>query len=318
MRRSDVWLDDLAGRAPMPAVAVAVFDRERVLARTVRGTADLRTGRPATAECWWDLASLTKVLVTLPAVRALPVPRDRPIGELWPRAAGRAAGRASIDDLLAHRAGLPASVRFYETLRGPAIVDAALDTVPSEPGPVYSDLGYIILGALVEDLTGRTLSGGGLRIGGPVAPAVATEDCPWRGRLVCGEVHDENAAAMGGHGGHAGAFGTLDLVVAAARASLGPPPPCLAVNAAGERFAAGWWLHPARGIGGPGAGPDGFGASGFVGNRIWFEPSRGYGVIVLSNRVHPVRGDRAPFSAWCDELFSRAAVEIGGPGSTRR
>ena len=306
-----MWLEALARRAPMPAVAVAVFDRDRVLASTVHGVADLSTGRPATRGCWWDLASLTKVLVTLPTVLALGLPRDRPIGELWPRAAGRPAGRASLDDLLAHRSGLPATAPFYETRHGPAIVDAALDTEPAEPQPVYSDLGYIILGALVEDLTGAALPGRGLRLGGPVAPAVATERCPWRGRLVCGEVHDENAHAMGGYGGHAGAFGTLDRVVAAARPFLGPAPPCLARNAAGERFAAGWWLHPARGIGGPGAGADGFGAGGFVGNRLWFEPSRGYAVLVLSNRVHPVRGDRAPFAAWCDELCSRVAVEIG-------
>ncbi|WP_433044572.1 serine hydrolase domain-containing protein [Dactylosporangium sp. CS-033363] len=304
-----MWLDDLAARAPVPAVAIAVFDRSAVRASVVHGIADLTTGRPATRDCWWDLASLTKVLVTLPAVLALGLPRDRPIGELWPRAAGRAAGRATLDDLLAHRAGLPATARFYATLRGPAIVDAALDTAPGEPGPVYSDLGYIILGALVEDLTGRELDGAGLTLGGPVAPAVATEDCPWRGRLVSGEVHDENASAMGGHGGHAGAFGTLDLVTAAAQRAFGPAPECLAENAAGERFAAGWWLHPARGIGGRGAGTDGYGASGFVGNRLWFEPSRGYGLLVLSNRVHPRRGDRAPFSAWCDELFAAAAVE---------
>ncbi|WP_432972327.1 serine hydrolase domain-containing protein [Dactylosporangium sp. CA-233914] len=302
--------------APMPAVAVAVFDRERVLARQVHGVADLTTGRPVTDECWWDLASLTKVLVTLPNVLGLGLPRDRPIARLWARAAGRAAGGASIDDLLAHRSGLPATARFYETLRAAAIVDAALDTVPSHPRPVYSDLGYIILGAMVEDLTGRPLDGGGLRMGGPVAPAVATEDCPWRGRLICGEVHDENAAAMGGYGGHAGAFGTLDLVVAKARAQFGPAPPCLA-ESGNERFAAGWWLHPARGIGGPQAGHDGYGASGFVGNRIWFEPGRGYGVVVLSNRVHPVRGDRAPFAAWCDQLLHEIAVEFGRPSSTR-
>ncbi|MFI5910290.1 serine hydrolase domain-containing protein [Dactylosporangium sp. NPDC051541] len=309
---SDAWLLEEARRAPMPAVAVAVFDRERTLAAAVHGIADLTTGRPVTRDCWWDLASLTKVLVTLPAVEHLGLPRDRPIGELWPRAAGRAAGMSTVDDLLSHRSGLPATVRFYETLRGPAIVEAALDTPRSEPEPVYSDLGYIILGALVEDLTGRPPSAPGLRLGGPVAPAVATEDCPWRARLICGEVHDENASALGGYGGHAGAFGTLDAVVAAARPSLATvPPPCLATNSAGERFAAGWWLHPARGLGGPGAGTDGYGASGFVGNRVWFEPSRGYGLLVLSNRVHPARGDRAPYAAWCDELLTQLAAATG-------
>ncbi|MFG2041228.1 serine hydrolase domain-containing protein [Dactylosporangium sp. NPDC048998] len=310
-------VDALARRAPMPAAAVSVFDRERVLAAAVHGIADLTTGRPATADCWWDLASLTKVLVTLPEVLALPVPRDRPVGAFWPRAAGRPAGGATLEDLLAHRSGLPADAPFYRELRGAAIVDAALGTPRTEPGPVYSDLGYIILGALVEDLTGRSLadlavSRTGLRMGGPVAPAVATERCPWRGRLIVGEVHDENASAMGGAAGHAGAFGTLALVTAAARPWLGATPPCLADNGAGERFAAGWWLHPTRGIGGPRAGADGFGASGFVGNRIWFEPGRGYGVVILGNRVHPVRGDRAPFAAWCDELLTAIAAEFPG------
>jgi CubicO group peptidase (beta-lactamase class C family) len=299
-------------------VAIAVFDRDRVRAEVVHGVADLTTGRPATADCWWDLASLTKVLVTLPEVLSLGVPRDAPIGGLWPRAAGRPAGAATIFDLLAHRSGLPPDAPFYRTLRGSAIVDAALDTTPSGVSAVYSDLGYIILGALVEDLTGSPLPAlaarrTGLRFatGAPLEPAVATERCPWRGRLVVGEVHDENASAMGGVSGHAGAFGNLALVTAAARSWLGPPPPCLAENAAGERFAAGWWLYPTRNIGGPTAGADGFGASGFVGNRIWFEPARGYGVVVLSNRVHPVRGDRAPFAAWCAELFRELAVEMG-------
>ncbi|WP_432825097.1 serine hydrolase domain-containing protein [Dactylosporangium sp. CA-092794] len=306
-----------ASRAPMPAVAVAVFDRERVRAQVVHGTADLSTGRPATPDCWWDLASLTKVLVTLPEVLALPVPRDRPIGQLWPRAAGRAAAGATLTDLLAHRSGLPATAEFYRTLRGESIVDAALDTPRSSVRPVYSDLGYIILGRLVEELSGDSLAGlaarrTGLRMGGPVAPAVATERCPWRGRLIVGEVHDENAAALGGAAGHAGAFGTLALVTAAARTHLDDRPACLAGDGAGERFGAGWWLHPTRGLGGPRAGADGFGASGFVGNRIWFEPSRGYGVVVLSNRVHPVRGDRAPFAAWCDGLLAAIAGEFGG------
>ncbi|MGI5242593.1 serine hydrolase domain-containing protein [Dactylosporangium sp. CA-139066] len=309
-----------ARRAPMPAVAVAVFDRERVLAEVVHGVADLTTGRPATADCWWDLASLTKVLVTLPEVLSLAVRRDAPIAQLWPRAAGRPAGRATIDDLLAHRSGLPPDAPFYRTRRGAAIVDAALDTAPSRAEAAYSDLGYIILGALVEDLTGASLPAlaarrTGLRFatGAPLEPAVATERCPWRGRLIVGEVHDENASAMGGAAGHAGAFGTLALVTAAARPLLGPPPPCLAENGAGERFAAGWWLYPTRGIGGPRAGADGFGASGFVGNRIWFEPARGYGVVVLSNRVHPVRGDRAPFAAWTADLLAAIAEHFPAP-----
>ncbi|GAA4249800.1 serine hydrolase domain-containing protein [Dactylosporangium darangshiense] len=333
-----------ARRAPMPAVAVAVFDTAGVLASAVHGTADLTTGRAVTADCWWDLASLTKVLVTLPEVLDLPAARDRPIASFWSRAAGRPIGGATLDDLLSHRSGLPPDAPFYRTLSGPAIVEAALDTTPSRPEAVYSDIGYIVLGALVSDLTGSSLATlaarrTGLRFGSlepaaatslepavaaslesavaaslePAAatslePAVATERCSWRGRVIVGEVHDENAWAMGGVSGHAGAFGTLSLVAAAARPWLAAgTPPCLATNSAGERFAAGWWLHPTRGIGGPRSAPDSFGASGFVGNRVWFEPSRGYGVVVLSNRVHPTRIDRAPFASWCADLFGTLA-----------
>jgi CubicO group peptidase (beta-lactamase class C family) len=82
---------------------------------------------------------------------------------------------------------------------------------------------------------------------------------------------------------------------------------CWSTGPGDVRFGLGWWLPPTGGLGGPAAGPDGYGASGFVGNRLWFEPGRGYGVLVLSNRIHPARGDRAPFAAWCDRLMAAVA-----------
>jgi CubicO group peptidase (beta-lactamase class C family) len=318
----------LARQAPMPAVAVSVFDRHDVLARTVAGVADATTGRMVTAGEWWDLASLTKTLVTLPEVLDLAaegrLPLDRPIAESWPRAAGHPIGAASAGDLLSHRAGLSPTVRFFETLSGPEpIVDAALRTAPLRPGPgVYSDLGFLLLGALVQDLRGVTLPEmaerrTGLAMGHAPGPAAATEQCRWRGRLMAGEVHDENAWAMGGAAGHAGAFGTVELVTVAAQRwlsglAVGPAwhdaaLRCWSTGPAGERYGLGWWLTPTRGLGGPRPGPDGYGCSGFVGNRIWLEPGRGYGVVILSNRVHPDRGDRAPFAAWCDRLLAAVA-----------
>lgn len=320
--------------APMPAVAVSVFDRRQVLAETVHGVADLTTGRPAVGTDWWDLASLTKVLVTLPEVLALAdrgrLDLERPLAGSWPRAAGLPLGAVCAADLLSHRAGLPATVRFFETISGAeAIVDAALRLWPrAGAGAVYSDLGFIVLGALVADLTGTALPDlarvrTGLRLGGAPGPAVATERCPWRGRLIVGETHDENAAAMGGYGGHAGAFGTLALVTRAAQDWLdervvsahlhGAARACWATARDGGRYGLGWWLTPLRetsGLGGPGAGIDGYGCSGFVGNRIWLEPGRGYGVVVLSNRIHPARGDRAPFAAWCDRLLAAVATVL--------
>jgi len=314
----------LARAAPMPAVAVSVFDRDTVLASCVSGVADLTTGRAAATDEWWDLASLTKTLVTLPEVLAR-LPLDRPLAELWERAADRPIGRATVADLLSHRSGLPATAPYFRSLQGAAaIVDAALDTALEErDAAVYSDLGFLLLGALVEERTGSSLAGlaegrTGLRMGRAPGPAAATEQCAWRGRLITGEVHDENAWAMGGVAGHAGAFGRLDLVTAAAQDWLAErvvtpelhlaARSCWATGAGEERFGLGWWLTPTRRLGGPNAGADGYGCSGFVGNRIWFEPARGYGVVILSNRVHPARGDRGPFVSWCDRLLTAVAT----------
>ena len=316
--------------APMPAVGVSVFRAGELLAEQVTGIADLSTGRPAGADDWWDLASLTKVLVTLPEVLALAdrsrLRLDEPLATCWPRAEGRPVGALSAADLLSHRAGLPASVEFFRSMSGPAeIVDAALTLPAGRADAVYSDVGFILLGALVQDLTGTPLPTlaerrSGLRMGRAPGPAVATERCPWRGRLIVGEVHDENAAAMGGAAGHAGGFGTLRLVTAAAQAWLGDrvvsaeahrsARRCWSTDRAGGRFGLGWWLTPTRGLGGPVAGPGGYGCSGFVGNRVWLEPEHGYGVVILSNRIHPVRGDRGPFAAWCDDLLTAVAYAI--------
>ncbi|MEV6845149.1 serine hydrolase domain-containing protein [Actinoplanes sp. NPDC051411] len=304
-------LAELAEEAPVPAVAISVFDRRGVLAATVRGA-----GRDA----WWDLASLTKVLVTLPEVLDMfPDPSVR-LGDVWNRAAGRPIGAATIADLLSHRAGLPATVRFFEHLTGyDTIVEAALNTgIEKRPAAVYSDIGFLLLGALVQDLS-RTPIGAlaqrrtHLRFGVPEGPAVPTEQCPVRNRLIVGEVHDENAWAMGGSSGHAGAFGTLDLVTRAARSWLNTPSratECWSAGPDGERYGLGWWLAPTRGLGGPHPGPGSFGHSGFVGNRIWIEPARGYGVVILSNRILWGRGDREPFQRWCDRLLT-------GPWSLR-
>ncbi|WP_327006053.1 beta-lactamase family protein [Dactylosporangium sp. NBC_01737] len=318
----------LMERAPVPAVGVSVFDRGGVLFQEVRGVADLTTGRPATAEDWWDLASLTKVLVTLPQVLLLcdagRLDLDRSLGEQWERAAGAPVKDATIRQLLAHNAGLRPTVEFFRFARGrEAIVDAALATpLVSAPGGVaaYSDLGFLLLGELVREL-GAPLPAPGLRFPPLPGPAVATEECRWRGRLISGEIHDENAWAMGGQAGHAGAFGTLDLVTAAGRGWLADQvvsqalhdqaKQCWAGNGLGERFGLGWWLAPTRDVAGASAGPGSFGATGFVGNRLWFEPDRGYGVVVLSNRIHPVRdADRAPFQAWTHELFAAIADEV--------
>jgi serine-type D-Ala-D-Ala carboxypeptidase len=301
------FLLDVMKSSPAPATAVSVFGPDRVFAQVVHGTADLSTGRPVAIDDWWDLASLTKVLVTLPEVLALGLPLDQPLDELWKPCRGYAVGRATVRRLLTHTAGLPASVPFFRTVAGrDAVVRAALSVPLGPPAEVYSDLGFLLLGAVVESLTGRSLAAlandrTGLRFGAPPSHSVATEECGWRGRLIVGEVHDENAAAMGGVAGQAGAFGTSALVTAAAQGWLRSPPP---LPSPGPGFGLGWMVRPR-----PGLGSDalpGFGHTGFVGNRLWLSPSRGLGVLVLGNRVHPRReGTADPYTRWCSSLFER-------------
>jgi CubicO group peptidase (beta-lactamase class C family) len=298
-------LAQLAEEAPVPAVAISVFDRRGVLGKTVRG---------ASQDAWWDLASLTKVLVTLPEVLDLVPDLSIPLGDVWNRASGRPVGAATIAELLSHRAGLPATVRFFERLTGAdAIVDAALQVkTEKRPTAVYSDVGFLLLGALVQDLSRTPLAAlakrrSDLRMAAPPGPAVPTEQCAFRHRLIVGEVHDENAWAMGGSSGHAGAFGTLDLVTRAAQSWLNRhsrATECWSTGPDGERYGLGWWLAPTRGLGGPTPGPGSYGHSGFVGNRIWIEPARGYGVVILSNRVLWGRDQREPFLHWCDRLLT--------------
>ncbi|GAB7046123.1 serine hydrolase domain-containing protein [Catenuloplanes indicus JCM 9534] len=290
-----------------------MFGPDRVFSQVVHGTADLSTGRPVTAGDWWDLASLTKVLVTLPEVLAAVPSLDLPLEELWTPARGYAVGRATIRALLTHTAGLPASVPFFRTVTGrDEILSAVLGTPLGPPAEVYSDLGFMLLGRLVEDLTGRSLSDlardrTGLRFGAPPRESVATERDPWRGRLIVGEVHDENAAAMGGVAGQAGAFGTLALVTAAAQAWLRDPYPQVRTpSTPGARFGLGWMVTPRPGLGV--AGLPGFGHTGYVGNRLWLSPSRGLGVLILANRVHPTReGTAEPYARWCSSFFDRVS-----------
>lgn len=318
----------------MPAVGVSVFTPDAVLLTGVWGTADVTTDEPVTLEHMWDLASLTKVLVTLPEVLALvdvgSLVLDAPLGAQWPAADGHAIGQATLEQVLSYDAGMPASGDFFRPAfpnrgaRAGAVIATPRER-PAGSGAVYSDIGAIALGELVPDLTGRSLPElarrrTGLSFTPSSGPFVATEECPWRGRLIKGEVHDENAWALDRIAGHAGAFGRIDQVAEAARHWLRGDVVSTDLhvratrensrNEDAERFGLGWWLANTRGLGGQTPGADSWGMSGFVGNRIWMEPSAGYGVVVLSNRVHPVRGDRGPYNEWCDGLLNILAQAV--------
>jgi len=304
----------LLRHAGMPAVAAAVVTPAAVVRAEHHGVANADTGERLTERHAFDLASLTKVLVTLPEVLALveagrvsladPVNAHLPDAG-WMQPSG-SVGNATVAHLLAHTSGLPAWTPLYTHPADRATLVARVLQTPleAEPGTryAYSDLGFIVLSALVERVTGRSLDELARERGfvtfGQRGEAVATERCPWRNRMLQGEVHDENAAALGGVSGHAGAFGTLHDVTRAAQWWLTD-----AVSPAMHDVMLRPWSHEPGGnprglgwvLGHPGcsggdlASTRAFGHTGFTGTSLWMEPDRGYATVLLTNRVHPTR-----------------------------
>ncbi|MEL6345631.1 MAG: serine hydrolase domain-containing protein [Myxococcota bacterium] len=284
--------------------------------------------RPATLKTPWDLASITKVLGATPvAMRLMADGRldlDAPIRERIPDA----PEGVTAAHCLSHTSGLPAWRALFEDfpdpdrwgtddLRQQALRRAYTTPVFAPPGVayVYSDLGMMLLCALLEHIGGeridavwqREARAAELRWGWPVA-AAATEDCPARGRVLVGEVHDLNTAVLGGASTHAGLFGPVEAVAAAAawqlRAWMGEAGEGLS-PAVVRRF----WSHRAVGshhLGWDGVTPGkstagdrwpltGVGHTGFTGGVLWIAPEKDVVVAFCSNRVHPhVEGGARP------------------------
>ena len=315
-------LERASAEGVAPAYALCVADRDGALLEVEGGMAELRPrARPALPGQPFDLASLTKVLLTAPLALSLAaegrLDLDAPLRETLAFAPPRVSARHCLQ----HCSGLPAWAPLWT--RGPercwgtaatrawAVEQAAAAPPMAEPGAEhrYSDLGMILLGAALEALGGdrldrlwaarvRAPDRLDLRFGWP--GAAATEDCPVRGRVVVGEVHDLNAALLGGIAPHAGLFGSAAGVVAAGRAALGRWDGGGAADAVALQRAAWTERGPGShrlgwdGVSGPGssAGPrwpsDGVGHLGFTGTSLWIAPRQGVIVALLTNRVHPV------------------------------
>lgn len=232
------------------------------------------------------------------------------------------AGQVTFQHLLSHSSGLPAWRPLYRQPAG-AIREFTLDTFfayPTGATVLYSDLGFILLGWAIEQLTGEPLEqaivqlvGSPLDLSafrfGPVPPAQSapTEYCPWRERRVHGEVHDENAWAMGGRAGHAGLFGHAAAVAALGQAWLDAVDgashfllPPLARQATGRQAATatvrrglGWslWSPDSDNPGRP-LSPAAFGHTGFTGTSLYVDPQRRLVIACLTNEVYNGRQNR--------------------------
>jgi CubicO group peptidase (beta-lactamase class C family) len=261
-----------------------------------------------TEQHWFDLASVSKVIATTTVILELAERRridlDRPLTDAIPDlrqydVAGAAERRLTFRDCLAHRTFLPAVEPIYTYGGDPERLRAFVLQREWRHGPaVYSDINYILLGIAIERITGAPLSdwplGPGLSFGPPLGPAVATEACTWRGRVMKGEVHDENCWALGGASGHAGLFGNVAGVLDYARGLLdgsGASPFLLDAirTPVHEHRTCGWERRFAGWHGGDACSHETIGHTGFTGTGLWVDFDRGLAWTLLTNRVHPTR-----------------------------
>ena len=294
------------GRIPSAALGLITQDGQRKIA--VFGNAQLEPEKiKLERHMWFDLASLTKVIFTthrvLTLVNSGQLTLDDPLAKHIPdlrQYDTSAPERAlTIRQLLSHQTHLPAVEPLYTLGQDPETLRAyVLQRAWKSGPPVYSDINYILLGILIERITGQALSDQpleeGLSFSPPHEESVATERCAWRGRVIRGDVHDENAFALGGPAGHAGLFGTVDGVLNHALHLLhgGNLPPELMAEMvtpiAGNR-ALGWEVQQTGWHGGEGHSPRTIGHLGFTGTGLWIDLDRGIGWTLLTNRVHPSR-----------------------------
>ena len=253
-------------------------------------------------DTWFDLASLTKVLFTTPAILdlvaqgriALDDTLTAAIPDLRQYDPAAAERRLTFRQCLSHQTHLPAVEPLYTYGQDPATLRAFVLQRVWRPGPpVYSDINFILLGIAIERLTGRPLRDQPLPPGLAFHPdpsqTAATERCTWRGRVMRGEVHDENAFALGGVSGHAGLFGTIDGVLDAAQAMLtGHHPDGIRTRQSATRT-LGWEARHDGWSGGDACSEQTIGHTGFTGTGLWIDFARGVAWSLLTNRVHPTR-----------------------------
>ncbi|MEA2562744.1 MAG: hypothetical protein QOH06_4248 [Acidobacteriota bacterium] len=313
----DRLLESYRERGAFPGGVLAVGDREGLihLHPFGRQTYD-ENAPPVTAATLYDLASLTKVVATTTMAMIL-VDEGRLDLEMPVREG------VTVRHLLTHSSGLPALAPFFKEIRGK---EAYLERIRAmdltyAPGSrsVYSDPGIILLGVVLEQVAGQPLETFVQeRVLGPLGmkdtmyrpplnllPRIApTEFDPWRGRLIHGEVHDENAFAMGGIAPHAGLFSTAGDLSRFAQMLLNGSIGGMGGMVSRETIelftrkagipdsdrALGWDTKSAEGSSaGTLFSSRSFGHTGFTGTSMWIDPERQIYLILLTNRVNPTR-----------------------------
>lgn len=329
-------LDSCVAAGVFPGAVLSVGYHGKIVLSAASGSYGENDRREVDDSTVYDLASVTKVVGLTTAAMMLvsegKLDLERPVVSYLPNFRGRNKTDVRVRHLLTHTSGLPAWRPLHlETHSRAEALDTVLATeLEFAPGTDYrySDLGAIVLTLVVEEVSGESLDRFlDRRLFGPlgmmwtryrpprswlerIAP---TEDDPWRGHVVRGEVHDENAVRLGGVSGHAGIFSIapdlarfaqwmLDSYHGRTDPSDVPYVPQAIVRQfvtrqpgpAESTRALGWDTpSPEGSSAGTMMSRHSFGHTGFTGTSIWIDPERELFIILLSNRVHPTRENRA-------------------------
>jgi uncharacterized protein YbbC (DUF1343 family)/CubicO group peptidase (beta-lactamase class C family) len=330
------WIDAAVERAiadrQVPGAVVLVGRRGKVVfAKAYGRRAIVPKSEPMTRDTIFDMASLTKPVATATSILILlergQIRLSDRLGRLWPEMDRKGKGAITVEQLLRHRSGLIADNPVSDYEDGPEAAwerIAALDLVAQpEEKFIYSDVNFLILGRLVERISGQPLDvfahenifkplGMGNTQFRPVAadaktllpvdrvaPTEKVDD-----RMLRGVVHDPRARALGGVAGHAGLFSTADdlaiyaqMILDGGRGPdghrvLSPLTVRKMIDAGdtppGQRRGLGWDIATSSSAPrGELFGPESFGHTGFTGTTIWIDPETATFVIVLTSRLHP-------------------------------
>jgi len=345
----DTLVDQAVEQKQIPGAVVEIGHGGRVVFRKAYGERSLEPVREAmTVDTVFDMASLTKPLMTATAVMQLceqgKVSFIDPVAKYLPEFAANGKQDITIRQLLTHYSGLPPDLSLEQPWEGKSEAFAqAFAIQPATPAGVrfvYSDINYIVLGALVEKLSGMTedeyvrrkiIAPLGLRHTSYLPPV------EWRDRIaptqyeygviLRGVVHDPTARRMGGVAGHAGLFSTADDVAVYAQNLLDrlagrtskfplsrailmkmvtPEQPATATALRGF----GWDIEsPYSSNRGEILPVGSFGHTGFTGTSLWVDPVSDTYVIVLANAVHP-NGPKS-MTALRGKIADATAVALG-------
>jgi CubicO group peptidase (beta-lactamase class C family) len=353
-------LDRARADSAFPGAIAVIGNRDSAFVTYGVGSLDWKPSPRPDVNTLWDMASLTKVVGMTTAMMQLSeagkVDLDAPVQRYLPAFTGPNKERVTVRHLLTHSSGLPAWRPLYKETTTPQearalAVATLLDTLPGIR-MVYSDLGAIALGQLVERISGEPLDVylsrhvfGPLRMrstqyrpGRDLLPRIApTEYDPWRQRWIRGEVHDENAYALGGVSAHAGLFSTAHDVVRLCRMYLNGgtldgvrivSPETIrrfttVQDSTLSNRALGWETPNGSNSAGHLLKRPAFGHTGFTGTSIWVDPSRDLFVILLTNRVNPTRqnlrisGVRTELADVVVRVFDRGATSQPSAPSPR-